>query len=58
MEEFRKQLAEIINTSELPFEAKFYVLKDLFREVNDIYINLLQQKEKEKEAEVEEEKEA
>ena len=29
MEELRKQLAGLINSANLPFEAKFYVLKDV-----------------------------
>lgn len=45
MEELRKQLAEILNTNTLPFECKFYVLKDVFNEANNIYKDLLLQQE-------------
>lgn len=45
MEELRKQLADIINNNELPFEAKYYVVKDVFREVNDVYQSFLKQQE-------------
>ncbi len=46
MEELRKQLAGLINSANLPFEAKFYVLKDVFREVSDLYNNLLKEEQK------------
>lgn len=50
MEELRKQLAELINNTQIPFDAKFYVLKDVYREVYDVYQNILkQQKEIDKE---------
>lgn len=44
MEELRIQLAELINNSQLPFECKYYVLKDVFNEVNNLYRELLNQK--------------
>lgn len=37
MEEFRNQLVALINANQLPFEAKFYVLKDVYRDVWDAY---------------------
>lgn len=43
MEELRIQLAEVLNNNNLPFECKFYVLKDLFNEVNLMYRDLLEQ---------------
>lgn len=43
MEEFRKQLVQVFNDSQLPFEAKFYILKDVFRDVDDVYKNVLEQ---------------
>ncbi len=43
MEELRKKIAELINNSELPFECKYYVLKDVFNEVNNLYRELLKQ---------------
>lgn len=57
MEEFRKQLVDIINASELPFEATFYVVKDVFREINDVYKDMLEKQKEEvnKEQEAKEE---
>lgn len=46
MEELREKLAEVFNTSNLPFEAKYYVLKDVFNEVNNLYRELLEQERK------------
>lgn len=46
MEELRNQLIAIINSIELPFEAKFYIVKDVYREVWDTYQKSLQEKEK------------
>lgn len=42
MEELRKQLVELINNSQLPFEATYYVVKDVFREVADVYKSMLE----------------
>lgn len=41
MEELRKQLVNIINNTQLPVEAIYYVVKDVFREVDDVYQNIL-----------------
>ena len=46
MEQFRKTLIEIINNSELPFEARYYVIKDIYRDVYEIYENMLEEQEK------------
>ena len=58
MEELRKQLVEIINNSKLPFECVFYIVKDIYREVNDLYKDMLATAEntKTEEAEVAEDK--
>ena len=37
MEQFRKALIEIINNSDLPFEARYYILKDVYRDVAELY---------------------
>lgn len=37
MEEFKNNIIAQINESQLPFEAKFYVFKDIFREMSDTY---------------------
>lgn len=44
MEELRVQLTEIINNSELPAECIFYVFKDVFRDLQEQYISILNQK--------------
>ena len=44
MEEFRYELVELINNYNLPLEQKFYIVKDVFRELNDLYGAYLQQK--------------
>lgn len=46
MENFREQLVEIINTTQLPFECKFYVLKDVFNEVREVYKQQLELRKK------------
>ncbi len=55
MEELRIKLAEVLNDSNLPFECKFYILKDLFNEVNLMYRDLLDQYKKEENKTQEEE---
>lgn len=49
MEELKQKLTEVINGCQLPFEAIFYVVKDVYRDVNDIYIEMLKKKEVQKE---------
>lgn len=51
MEEFKKALIEVINNSELPFDAKYYVLKDVYRDIFEVYDKLLKEYEAAKEAE-------
>lgn len=48
MEELRESLINLINSSQLPLDAKYYVLKDVFREVDKVYYDELKKlKEKE-----------
>ncbi len=48
MEEFRSGLVDYINSSPLPLDAKYYLLKDVLRDVKDVYYAELQKlKEKE-----------
>jgi hypothetical protein len=51
MEELRKALIEVINNSELPFDARYYVLKDVYRDIFEIYDKLLKEYEAAKENE-------
>lgn len=46
MEEFRKNLIEVINNSELPFDARYYVIKDVYRDVFELYEKMLEEQEK------------
>lgn len=43
MEQFKKQLIEAFNNNELPFDAKFYVLKDVYRDLFELYERLLKE---------------
>lgn len=47
MENFKRQLISVINEADLPFEAKVYVLKDVYRELMDLYEQLLIQQHQE-----------
>lgn len=49
MEEFRIELLKVFNEYNLPFEAKYYVLKDIYRDATDAYYGLLKQKKDAKE---------
>lgn len=48
MEELRKEILKLCNSSELPLEAIYYVLKDIYRDACDTYDNYLLKLEKEK----------
>lgn len=52
MEEFRIALAETINSAQLPFEAKVYVLRDIVHEVEAVYKQELERKRAKAESEV------
>lgn len=45
MEELRKQLMELINNSKLPAECIFYTFKDVFRDLQEQYTEILRQAE-------------
>lgn len=51
MEEFRNQLIAVFQSSNLPLEAKYYVLKDVFRDVSEGYYTELQKLQEAKEQE-------
>lgn len=44
MEELREQLSYLINNSQLPAECVYYVFKDVYRDLNDQYKLMLEQK--------------
>ena len=44
MEELRKQLSDLINNCGLPAECIYYVYKDVFRDLQDQYREILAQK--------------
>lgn len=51
MEQFKKDLLEAFNANkELPLDAKYYVLKDLTRDIEAIYYNALREQEAKKNA--------
>lgn len=43
MEQLKQQLLKLVNTSNLPLEAIYYVVKDFYRDVDDAYRQALQQ---------------
>lgn len=43
MEEFRAQLLETIGESNLPIDAIYYVLKDVYKEVEEQYLPIREQ---------------
>ena len=43
MEQLKQQLLQLVNTSNLPLEAIYYVVKDFYRDVDDAYRQALQQ---------------
>lgn len=49
MEQLKQQLLQVVNESNLPLEAIYYVCKDFFRDVDDAYTKFLIQSKKEKE---------
>lgn len=46
MEQFRKKLVEFINGSDLPFDAKYYIIKDIYRDIFELYLKMLEEQEK------------
>ena len=54
MEQLKQQLVQVVNNSNLPLEAIYYVCKDFFRDVDNTYKQfLIQQSKKEQEQEKE-----
>ena len=52
MEQLKQQLLQVVNESNLPLEAIYYVCKDFFRDVDDAYQQfLLKQLEQKEEGE-------
>ena len=45
MEKFRTNLIQVINTAQLPIGEAYYVLKDVFRDVQDAYKESLKEQE-------------
>lgn len=45
MEQFRRILIEVINNSELPFDARYYIIKDVYRDVYELYEKMLEEQE-------------
>lgn len=43
MEQLKQQLLQLVNNSQLPLEAIYYVVKDFYRDVDDAYKQALQQ---------------
>ena len=49
MEELKQKLLQVVNTSNLPLEAIYYIVKDLFRDVDDTYQRALRQEKQQQE---------
>lgn len=43
MEQFRQQLLNTINNAQLPLEAVYYIFKDVYRDLNDTYLEYQRQ---------------
>ena len=43
MEQLKQQLLQLVNASNLPLEAIYYVVKDFYRDVDDAYKQALLQ---------------
>ena len=46
MEELKRKLLQVVNESNLPLEAIYYLVKDLYRDVDDTYQRYLKEFEK------------
>ena len=55
MEELKRKLLQVVNESGLPLEAIYYLVKDLYRDVDDTYQRYLKEFEKQEQKEEEEE---
>lgn len=47
LRKFRKQIEDIINQSGLPIDAIYFVVKDIYAEITDIYGNEMQKEDAE-----------
>lgn len=54
MEEFRESLIQLINNTQLPPEAMYYIIKDIYRDAQEAYESYLIQRKQQKQSEVEE----
>ena len=50
LRKFRKQMEDLINSSELPIDAIYFVLKDILNEVTQIYENVIREEEQQQAA--------
>lgn len=57
MNELKIKIIDLMNESQLPFEAKFYVIKDVYRDINELYQDMLIKKQQEQEETTEVEQE-
>lgn len=57
LKDFRKQIENVINQSELPIDAVYFVFKDIFNEVTQIYENIAKEEELQTALKEQEEKE-
>ena len=55
LKDFRKKCEDLINNSQLPIDAVYFVLKDVFNEVADIYNQEIQKEEENKRQQQQEE---
>lgn len=58
LRDFRKKCEDVINNSGLPIDAVYYVLKDVFEEITNIYNQEMMKEEKEKEEDLNGDKES
>jgi len=42
MEELKQMLMEVLNNAQMPLDAKYYTLKDLYRDVKEYYYSELE----------------
>lgn len=50
LKNLRKQIEDLINNSELPIDAVYFVLKDILNEVTQIYENVIREEEQQQAA--------
>ena len=47
MEELKNTLVKALNENQLPLDCKYYIVKDIFREIHELYYTELRRKESE-----------